>query len=87
MAEAPDDRRLELLQGTLDMLILRTLQCAAGGYVLARVAARFFEHVKLPGALPIPGASAVLVTAAVLAYLTPAARASRVDVLQALRSE
>jgi len=26
MAESPDDRRLELLQGTLDMLILRTLQ-------------------------------------------------------------
>ena len=26
MAKAPDDRRLELLQGTLDMLILRTLQ-------------------------------------------------------------
>ena len=26
MAKQPDDRRLELLQGTLDMLILRTLQ-------------------------------------------------------------
>lgn len=26
MARPPDDRRLELLQGTLDMLILRTLQ-------------------------------------------------------------
>jgi len=26
MAKLPDDRRLELLQGTLDMLILRTLQ-------------------------------------------------------------
>jgi PadR family transcriptional regulator PadR len=26
MAKAPDDRHLELLQGTLDMLILRTLQ-------------------------------------------------------------
>ena len=26
MATPPDDRRLELLQGTLDMLILRTLQ-------------------------------------------------------------
>ena len=26
MAQAPDDRRLELLQGTLDMLVLRTLQ-------------------------------------------------------------
>src|SRR5512141_3442347 len=26
MAKPPDDQRLELLQGTLDMLILRTLQ-------------------------------------------------------------
>jgi transcriptional regulator len=26
MAKSPDDRRLDLLQGTLDMLILRTLQ-------------------------------------------------------------
>jgi PadR family transcriptional regulator, regulatory protein PadR len=26
MARSPDDRRLDLLQGTLDMLILRTLQ-------------------------------------------------------------
>jgi PadR family transcriptional regulator, regulatory protein PadR len=26
MPESPDDKRLELLQGTLDMLVLRTLQ-------------------------------------------------------------
>ena len=29
MAKSPDDQRLELLQGTLDMLILRTLQWGA----------------------------------------------------------
>src|SRR5712675_7185 len=29
MAKQPDERRLELLQGTLDMLILRTLQWGA----------------------------------------------------------
>ena len=29
MARTPDDRRLDLLQGTLDMLILRTLQTQA----------------------------------------------------------
>jgi putative ABC transport system permease protein len=60
---------------------------AAGGVVLARVAARFFADVQMPGALPVAGAAAVLITAAVLASLVPAARASRVDVLQALRSE
>src|SRR5687767_13545609 len=29
MAKTPDDRRLDLLQGTLDMLVLRTLQWGA----------------------------------------------------------
>ena len=29
MAKSPDDKRLDLLQGTLDMLILRTLQWGA----------------------------------------------------------
>jgi putative ABC transport system permease protein len=43
--------------------------------------------VRLPGLLPLVGAAAVLLAAAVLASLMPAARASRVDVLQALRSE
>jgi putative ABC transport system permease protein len=60
---------------------------AAGGYALARVAARFFEHVRLPGALPVLGAVAVLIGAAVVASLMPAARASRVNVVEALRSE
>jgi predicted permease len=60
---------------------------AVGGYALARVAAKFFEQVQLPGALTVLGSAAVLIAAAVVASLMPAARASRVDVLQALRSE
>ena len=60
---------------------------AAGGYALARAAGRFFASVQLPGAVPVLGAAAVLIGAAVVASLMPAARASRVDVLQALRSE
>jgi len=60
---------------------------AAGGLALARLATRFVPNVQLPGALPVIGATAVLIAAAVIASLTPAARASRVDVLQALRSE
>jgi ABC-type antimicrobial peptide transport system permease subunit len=60
---------------------------AAGGYVLARLAAMSFATVQLPGPLPVLCAAAVLAGAAVLASLLPAARASQVDVLQALRSE
>jgi ABC-type antimicrobial peptide transport system permease subunit len=60
---------------------------AVGGYVLARAAGKFFVNLQLPGALPVMAAAAVLIGAAVIASLMPAARASRVDVLQALRSE
>ncbi len=59
----------------------------AGGYAFGRVAASYLEHVQLPGAMPAAGAAAVLVLAALIASLMPASRASRVDVLQALRSE
>jgi predicted permease len=59
----------------------------AGAFVFATVAASYHEDLRLPGALPLVAAATVLVSAAVLASLMPAARASRVDVLQALRSE
>jgi len=60
---------------------------AASGYALAQLASKFFEHVELPGLLPLAGAAVVLIGAAIAASLMPAARASHVDVLQALRSE
>ena len=58
-----------------------------GGYAFAGIAGSFFENVRMPGALPVVGAAAVLAAAAIVASLMPAARASRVDVLQALRAE
>jgi len=60
---------------------------AVGGWALARLATRFLSTVQLPGVLPVIGASAVLIAAAIIASLMPAARAAHVDVLQALRSE
>ena len=60
---------------------------AAGGIVLARIVGGYITDVQLPGPLATVGAAAILVAAAVLASLMPAARASRVDVMQALRSE
>jgi ABC-type antimicrobial peptide transport system permease subunit len=60
---------------------------AAGGFALARVVGSYIQDVRIPGAIPVVGAAAILVAAAVLASLIPAARASRVDVIQALRSD
>jgi predicted permease len=60
---------------------------AIGGIALTRVVSSYIAEVEMPGAVPIVGAAAVLVAAAILASLMPAARASRVDVLDALRSE
>ena len=60
---------------------------AVGGFVLAQVVGSYITGVRIPGAVPIAGAALVLVAAAVLASLMPAARASRVDVIQALRTD
>ena len=58
-----------------------------GGFVLARIAGSYITDVKMPGVLPIAASAGVLVAAAILASLLPAARASRVDVIQALRGD
>jgi putative ABC transport system permease protein len=60
---------------------------AAGGYVLARLAGSYFQDVHMPGAGPVIGSAVVLLAAAVVASALPAARAARVDVMQALRSD
>jgi predicted permease len=60
---------------------------AISGMALARVVSSYITEIEIPGPVPIISAAAVLVTAAVLASLIPAARASRVDVISALRAE
>jgi putative ABC transport system permease protein len=60
---------------------------AIGGLLLARIVGSVVTDVQIPGVIPIAGAAAVLVVAAIVASLTPAARASRVDVVTALRAD
>jgi predicted permease len=57
------------------------------GFSLARVAGAWFDSVRTPGLLPVAAAALVLIAAAILASAMPAARASRIDVIQALRAD
>jgi predicted permease len=78
--------RQVLVEGAL----IATVGIAAGaalGYALGRVAAGNHPGVPLPLDWALLGAAVVLMAAAVAASLVPAARASRVDVVQALRTE
>ena len=60
---------------------------AAFGFVVARFARSYFVEVKMPGVLPVVLSAFVLLAAAVVASWLPAARAARIDVMQALRAE
>jgi len=60
---------------------------AALGFVAARLAGSYLPDVKMPGVLPVVLSALVLPAAAVVASMVPAARAARIDVIQALRSE
>ena len=60
---------------------------AASGFWLAQLAGTFVGELKTPGVLPVAGSALVLLLAAVIASALPAARAARIDVIQALRTE
>ena len=60
---------------------------AVGGLALARIAAGYIQDMQMPGVLPTLAAAAILIAAAIVASLIPAARASRVDINRALRPE
>jgi ABC-type antimicrobial peptide transport system permease subunit len=69
---------------------MATVGIAAGivvGFALARIAGGYLQEIRLPGVVPLLGSAFVLLTAAVVASVLPAARAARVDVMQALRTE
>ncbi len=75
-----------IAEGAL-MAAAGVLAGAAFGFVAARLAGSYFLDVKMPGALPVVLSALVLLTAAVVASMVPAARAAHIDVIQALRSE
>ena len=60
---------------------------AALGMALVRVARSYTPDIQMPSLLPVIASALVLLAAAVIASWMPAARAARVDVMQALRTE
>ncbi len=60
---------------------------AVSGYALARLAGSYFLDMRMPSAAPVVASALVLLAAAVVASALPAARAARINVIEALRSE
>jgi ABC-type antimicrobial peptide transport system permease subunit len=74
----------------LEGLVIASTGVAAGflvGFALERVIGKYLGEIQMPGALPLIASAAVILAAAVIASALPAARAARVDAIQALRAE
>jgi len=57
------------------------------GFALARTIAKYVADVQQPGALALVASAVVILAAAVIASAVPAARAARVNAVEALRAE
>ena len=60
---------------------------SVGGFWLSRIAQGYIPELKMPNVLPVVASAFVLLAAAIIASAMPAARAARVDVMQALHSD
>jgi putative ABC transport system permease protein len=80
-----------ILTGVLvEGVVMASIGVGAGvvvGFILARAIARFVTDIHQPGPLAFVGSAVVILGAAVVASAIPAARAARVNAVEALRSE
>lgn len=80
-----------LLMGVItEGTVMAVSGIAAGaivGYGLARLAGSYFPSLQMPSAWPVIASVIVLMVAAIIASLFPAARAAHVDVTEALRAD
>jgi ABC-type antimicrobial peptide transport system permease subunit len=71
-------------------LVIAGIGVVAGlvlGFAFARGIGAYVGQVHLPGALTFIGSAAVILAAAAIASAVPAARAARVNAVEALRAE
>jgi putative ABC transport system permease protein len=74
----------------IEGVLIAAIGVAAGalvGFALSRLAGSYVAELRLPDALPLIGSAAVILVSAVVASVVPAARAARVDTVQALRAD
>jgi ABC-type antimicrobial peptide transport system permease subunit len=87
IGSTPTDLLTAVLREGALIAAVGTAAGVAGGLMLTRVIGGYLPDLRTPGAGTVAAAAGVLVAAAVLASVMPAARAARVDVMQALRSD
>ncbi|MGA2559492.1 MAG: ADOP family duplicated permease [Terracidiphilus sp.] len=74
----------------LEGLVIAGIGVGAGvvvGFAFARALGRYVGEVQQPGALSIAASAIVILCAAVIASAVPAARAARINAVEALRAE
>jgi putative ABC transport system permease protein len=81
----------KILSGVvLEGAVIAAIGVASGvvvGYLVSRLAGSYVEGLRLPDTWPLVGSAVVILFAAVIASALPAARAARVDTVQALRAD
>jgi putative ABC transport system permease protein len=89
MAVGSQPRRIlvGVLTEGIAMAVLGVAAGAAGGFALQRLLGSYVQQIQLPGVVPVIGSALALIIAAVVASVLPAARAARVDVMTALRTD
>jgi len=89
LALGSEPRRLfkDVIAEGAAMAVAGIVAGALFGFVLARGARSYFADVTMPGVFAMAASALVLLTVAVIASMLPAARAARIDVIQALRTE
>ena len=87
LGSAPQRLFKDVIAEGAAMAALGIVAGALFGFLLAHVARSYFADVTMPGIFATAASALVLLTVAVIASMLPAARAARVDVIQALRTE